>query len=302
MAKAPLRLGAVEWGLIALQSMLWGSSYFFVAVVVQDQVPILTVVAIRGVFASIMLIAIVTSLGYRMPATLTEWGHFAFFSTFNTLIPFALIVWGQSRATGGMAAILNSSAPLFGIFLAHLLTHDEKLSANKLAGIVLGMVGVAILVGSDLAVMSTADLMARLALLAAPILYVLANIYARNRLGEYPPFVIAMMQMVASIFIAVPLALAVDQPWTLEPSMRSMLAVVALAVFSTGFAFTIYFHLLARIGSISTASQAYLRILFGVGFGVTVLGERLTPNVIAGLVLVFAGVVAMTLPPRRTTG
>ncbi len=78
-----------------------------------------------------MLIAIVTSLGYRMPATLAEWGHFAFFSTFNTLIPFALIVWGQSRATGGMAAILNSSAPLFGIFLAHLLTHDEKLSAQQ---------------------------------------------------------------------------------------------------------------------------------------------------------------------------
>src|SRR5262245_34253498 len=153
LANAPLRLGAFEWSLITLQSMLWGSSYFFIAVV-QDQVPALTIVALRGIAASIALIAIVNSLGYRMPATLAEWRHFAFFSIFNTLLPFLLIVWGQSRATGGMAAILNASAPLFGIFLAHIFTHDEKLSGNKLGGIVLGIVGVGILIGSDFALVS----------------------------------------------------------------------------------------------------------------------------------------------------
>src|SRR5262245_41621766 len=230
--------------------MLWGSSYFFVAVVVHDEVPILTFVAIRGVFASVMLIAIVTSLGYRMPATLAEWGHFAFFSTFNTLIPFALIVWGQARATGGMAAILNASAPLFGIILAHVLTHDEKLSANKLAGILLGVAGVAILVGSDLAVVSSADLLARLALLAAPLLYVPANIYARNKLGEYPPFVIAMMQMSASVFISVPLALAVDWPWMLPmPSLAVLGAIIATGLFGSGLAALCHFTVLQRAGA-----------------------------------------------------
>ena len=119
MANAPLRLGAVEWGLIALQSMLWGSSYFFVAVV-QDQMPAFSIVALRAVSASVVLIAIVTVA--RLPHA-GDAGRMAaisrFFSTFNTLMPFVLIVWGQSRATGGMAAILNASAPLFGIFLAH---------------------------------------------------------------------------------------------------------------------------------------------------------------------------------------
>ena len=288
MANARLRLGAVEWGLIALQSMLWGSSYFFIAVV-QDQVPILTVVAIRGVFASIMLIAIVTSLGYRMPATLAEWAHFAFFSTFNTLIPFALIVWGQARTTGGMAAILNASAPLFGIFLAHVLTHDEKLSANKLAGILLGFVGVAILVGSDLAVVSSADLMARLALLAAPLLYVLANIYARNRLGEYPPFVIAMMQMAASVFISVPVALAVDWPWTLPmPSMTVLGAIIATGVFGSGLAALCHFTVLQRAGAINAMLVTLIMPLTPILLGGIYLGERLTNREIFGAVIIAA--------------
>jgi drug/metabolite transporter (DMT)-like permease len=288
LANAPLRLGAVEWGLIALQSTLWGSSYFFVAVV-QDQVPILTVVAIRGVAASILLIAIVTSLGYRMPATLAEWRRFAFFSTFNSLLPFALIVWGQSRATGGMAAILNSSAPLFGIFLAHALTHDEKLSANKLAGILLGMVGVAILLGSDFAVVSSADLMARLALLAAPLLYVLANIYARNKLGEYPPFVIAMMQMAASVFISVPMALAIDWPWTLPmPSLTVLGAIIATGVFGSGLAALCHFTVLQRAGATNAMLVTLIMPVTPIVLGGLFLGEQLTVREIVGALIIAA--------------
>ena len=171
IARAPLRLGAVEWGLIGLQSMLWGSSYFFIAIA-QPEMPALTITALRTIPASAALILIVLSLGYRMPATLAEWRLFILFAAFNSVVPFLLIVWGQARATGGMAAILNASAPLFGIFLAHMLTQDEKLSWNKLAGIVVGIVGVGILVGYDFAVGSSADVLARLALLTAPLLYV----------------------------------------------------------------------------------------------------------------------------------
>jgi drug/metabolite transporter (DMT)-like permease len=140
--------------------------------------------------------------------------------------------------------------------------------------------------------------MAELACVAGSLVYAVAAIVGR-RFAGVPPLVPAAGSNLVAAAILIPLALAFDQPWTLEPSARSMFAVLALAVFSTGFAFTIYFHLLATIGSISTASQAYLRILVGVAFGVLFLGERLTPNVVAGLVLVFAGVVAMTVAPRR---
>ena len=284
LANAPLRLGAVEWGLIALQSMLWGSSYFFVAVSCRTEVPTLTIVALRGVSASIVLIAIVTVA--RLPHA-GDAGRMAATSPSSRpstpLIPFVLIVWGQSRATGGMAAILNASAPLFGIFLAHSSPTTRSCPRNKLAGILLGMVGVGILVGSDLAVVSTADLLARLALLAAPLLYVLANIYARNRLGQYPPFVIAMMQMAASIFIAVPLALAVDWPWTLPmPSLTVLGAIIATGVFGSGLAALCHFTVLQRAGATNAMLVTLIMPLTPIVLGGLFLGEQLTGREIVG--------------------
>jgi len=288
LANAPLRLGAVEWGLIALQSMLWGSSYFFIAVV-QDQMPAFSIVALRAVSASVVLFVIVRALGYRIPASLAEWRHFAFFSLFNTLVPFILIVWGQTRATGGMAAILNASAPLFGIFLAHILTHDEKLSRNKLAGILIGIIGVGILVGSDFAVVTSADVLARLALLAAPLLYVLANIYARVRLGHYPPFVIAFMQMAASIFIAVPLALAIDWPWTKPmPSLTVLACVIAIGVLGSGLAALCHFTVLQRAGATNAMLVTLIMPLTPILLGRVFIGEQLQGREAVGAIIIAA--------------
>ena len=101
-AGTALKMGAVEWGLIVLQSMLWGSSYFFIATV-QSEVPAFTIAALRTLPAAAVLLLIVLSLGYRLPATLPEWRLFIGFSVFNSVLPFLLIVWGQSRTTGGMA-------------------------------------------------------------------------------------------------------------------------------------------------------------------------------------------------------
>jgi drug/metabolite transporter (DMT)-like permease len=291
--RAPLRLGAVEWGLIALQSMLWGSSYFFIAVA-QPELPALTIAALRTIPASLALMTIVLSLGYRMPATLAEWRLFIFFATFNTVLPFVLIVWGQARATGGMAAILNASAPLFGIFLAHILTQDEKLSGNKVAGILLGLVGVGILVGYDFALGDADDVLARLALLAAPLCYVLANIYARNRLGQYPPFVIAMMQMVASIFVAMPLALVVDQPWTLPlPSWNALGAILGMAIFGSALASLCHFTVLQRAGAANASLVTLIMPLTPIILGSIFLGERLTPRDMLGAAVIAAALLVI---------
>jgi drug/metabolite transporter (DMT)-like permease len=305
-AVAPLRLGAFEWSLIALQSMLWGSSYFFIAMA-GSALPALTIAALRAIPASIVLLTIVLSLGYRLPATLAEWRHFIFFAAFNTVLPFVLIIWGQKRATGGMAAILNASAPLFGIFLAHLLTHDEKLSANKLAGILLGVAGVGTLVGYDFAEGSTADIVARVALLTAPLCYVLANIYARHRLGRYPPFVIAMMQIVASIFVAVPLALVFDRPWTLPMPSRTVLGAIAgMGVFGSALASLCHFTVLRRAGATNALLVTLIMPLTPIVLGGIYLGERLTGREVAGAVMIAAALLIidgrLLRLPRRLSG
>src|SRR5262245_3530676 len=273
---AVLRLGGVEWGLIALQSMLWGSSYFFIAAV-QAEVPALTMAALRAIPATAALLVIVLSLGYRLPATLAEWRLFIGFSMFNTLLPFLLIVWGQSRATGGMAAILNATAPLFGIFLAHMLTLDEKLSWRKAAGILVGVAGVAVMMGRDLLAGASADLLARLALLAAPFCYVCANIFVRRRLGSYPPFVIAVMQMAGSIFVAVPLALAFDRPWEQPaPSMQALAAITGMGVLGSALASLCHFTVLQRAGATNASLVTLIMPLTPVLLGGIFLGEELS--------------------------
>ena len=287
-AGAALRLGAVEWGLIALQSMLWGSSYFFIATV-QGQVPPLTVAALRTLPAAAVLLLIVLSLGYRLPATLAEWRLFIGFSVFNTVLPFLLIVWGQSRTTGGMAAILNATAPLFGIFLAHMLTHDEKLSWTKAAGILVGIAGVAVLMGRDLLAGASADLLARLALIAAPLSYVCANIFVRRRLGGYPPFVIAVMQMVGAIFVAVPLALAFDRPWQhAPPSSGALAAIAAMGVLGSALPSLCHFTVLQRAGATNASLVTLIMPLTPILLGGVFLGERLSATDIAGALIVAA--------------
>ncbi|MBO0764623.1 MAG: DMT family transporter [Hyphomicrobiaceae bacterium] len=285
-AGAALRLGAVEWGLIALQSMLWGSSYFFIALV-QAEVPALTMAALRTIPAAAALLLIVLSLGYRLPATLAEWRLFIGFSAFNTVLPFLLIVWGQSRATGGMAAILNATAPLFGIFLAHVLTHDEKLSWSKVAGIVVGIAGVVVLMGLHVRAGASADLVARLALIASPFCYVCANIFARRRLGSYPPFVIAAMQMLGAMFVAAPLALAIDRPWEQPvPSARALGAIVGMGVLGSALASLCHFTVLQRAGATNASLVTLIMPLTPIMLGGLFLGERLSTTDLAGALII----------------
>lgn len=287
----PLRLGATEWGLIFLQSMLWGSSYFFVAMV-QGQMPVLSITALRTFPAAAVLLVVVLSLGYRLPAQWRQWRLFIAFAAVNTFIPHLLIVWGQSRgATGGMAAILNATAPVMGIVLAHLLTHDEKLSLHKLAGILVGLAGVVILVGYDLVLGSGVDLPGRLALLAAPLCYVLANIFARTKLNDHPPFVIALMQILGAMILSVPLALAVDQPWNSPlPSWSALGAIAGMGTFGAGLASLCHFTVLRRAGATNALLVTLIMPLTPILLGGLFLGETLTQRDMLG-----AGIIAAAL-------
>jgi drug/metabolite transporter (DMT)-like permease len=239
-----------------------------------------------------VLLAIVLSLGYRLPATLAEWRLFIGFSVFNTVLPFLLIVWGQSRASGGMAAILNATAPLFGIFLAHLLTHDERLSWTKAAGIVVGIAGVGILMGRDLLAGASADLMARLSLIAAPFCYVCANIFVRRRLGGYPPFVIAVMQMLGAVLVAVPMALVIDRPWeTALPSAKALGAIVGMGVLGSALPSLCHFTVLQRAGATNASLVTLIMPLTPIMLGSVFLGERLSGTDIAGALVIAAALI-----------
>lgn len=289
-----------SFALVLLLALLWGGSYPLLKVAV-DTIPPLTVVAIRSLLAGLVLLAV---LGPRVKllGELVSGGSLralAIQSAFTCVIPWILIAWAIPSLDAGLAVILNSLSPIFIFLLTAFVTKHEPVTRRKGAGVALGLAGVVVIVGVDaLAGVGTRTL-AEIACVLGAFSYAVAGVIGVRFKGVTPLVPAAGTTLIAAA-VLIPLALVFEQPWNLSPSRSSLVAVVAAAVFSTGLAMVIYFRLLATVGSIAMSSQAYLRILVGVGLGMAFLGETPTPHALVGLVLVIAGVVAMTWPVRRS--
>jgi drug/metabolite transporter (DMT)-like permease len=286
----PLRLGAVEWALIFLHSMMWGSAYFFGALALRD-LPPLTITAYRLIPACIIVVGVCLLAGYRIPRTLDYWRRMFFLGLVNNMVPMALILWAQHQVSGGIAAVFNATAPLFGVILAHFLTADEKLHAGKIVGILTGVAGVAVLVGVDVATGlggggTTGSVFAKAALLAAAACYAIASVVARTSSHE-PPFVIASGQMLSAFVVAMPLALIVDRPWLLPtPSLTAIGGVIGMGVCGSAFAAMLYFTVLRRAGATNTLLVTLLLPLTPILLGAAFLDDTLAPREIAGAAII----------------
>jgi drug/metabolite transporter (DMT)-like permease len=281
----PLRMGASEWALIGLHSMLWGTAFFFAELAIPE-VPALTIAAFRLIPASLITAGVCLWLGYRLPATWREWGRLVLLAAANNVTPILLILWAQREVTGGIAAVFNATTPLFGVFLAHVFTQDERLSAVKVTGILVGISGVAVLVGADLLGGFGSSGLAKLALIGAALCYALAGVYARG-FPQYPPQILAAGQMIGALLLSMPLALLVDQPWMLSlPSAKAASAVVGMGLFASALAALCYFTVLKRAGATNAMLATLLVPLTPIMLGGLFLGETLAPREITGACII----------------
>lgn len=281
----PLRMGALEWALLGLHSMLWGSA-FFLAELAIPELPLTTIAAFRLIPAALLVVGICFALGYRLPAAWDAWVGFLALAVVNNITPMLLILWAQHQVTGGMAAVFNATTPLFGLFLGHFLTHDEKISSHKLAGILTGIAGVGVLVGLDVAAGAASGVLAKLALLGAALCYAAAGFYARN-FAATPPFVLAAGQMIGACLLAIPLALLVDRPWALpRPSSTAVGAVVAMGLFGSALASLCYFTLIKRAGATNAMLVTLLLPVTPMILGSLFLGDSFTLREVAGAAIV----------------
>jgi drug/metabolite transporter (DMT)-like permease len=214
------------------------------------------------------------------------------------VIPWTMIAWGERSLDAGLATILNSTSPIFTFFLTLAVTRHEALSSRKLIGVVAGMAGICLIVGMQALTGLGEQLTAQIVTVLAAACYAGAAIFSRGFKG-LDPIVPAAGSLLCGAAVLIPISLVVEQPWTLAPSTNSMLALLGLAVFSTAFAFVIYFRLIQTLGSVGTTAQAYLRVPIGVALGVLFLGERLSTTAWIGLGCVVIGVAAMTIPARK---
>jgi drug/metabolite transporter (DMT)-like permease len=291
-------MGPVEWGLLLLLALLWGGSFFFSKIAV-GELPPLTVVLCRVALAALALNTLVLATGQHMPADRRLWGAFLVMGLLNNVIPFSLIFWGQTQIASGLAAILNATTPLFTVLVAHVATNDEKLSASRLLGVLIGIVGVAVMIGPGAFAGADGSTLAKIAVLGAALSYAFAAIWGRRFRG-LPPVLTATGQLTASALVMAPIALLIDRPRFLAfPSRRVVAALVALALLSTAAGYIVYFALLGRAGATNVLLVTLLIPPSALLLGALFLAEAAEPRDLAGLAFIAAGLAAIDGRPLR---
>ncbi len=263
----------------------------------RDHSPV-TLIAGRTLIAGAILTAIIYARGLRLPTDARTWGKFLFQACLNSAIPFTLIAWGEQSVHAGLAVILNSTTPIFTFLITALITRHEAITTRKAFGVAAGIAGTCLIVGMEALGGFGQHIWAQLAIIAATVCYAGAAIFGKN-FGGLDPIMPAAGSLICGALLLLPASLLIDQPWTLAPSTRSLLALLGLAVFSTAGAFAIYFRLIQTLGSVGTTAQGYIRVPIGVAISVAFLGESLPVSAWIGLPCVVIGVFAMTIPARR---
>ena len=279
--------GAADYGWLALLGVIWGLSFTFIKIAVST-IPAIPMTISRLAVASFAMLALMTIMRERFPPWGRIWIFIALSAVFGNALPFLLIAWGEEGVEGALAAILMSPSPLFAAVLAHLLTTDDKLNRHKLAGVAVGVAGVAVLMGIDNLFRLGADWKHQLAILAAGFSYALNVVITRWLTGGSPVANVTAVICV-SVLMLTPLLLIPDL-WSFQPSNASIAAIVTLAILSTAVGTLLLLKLVKRQGSAFTAQVNFLVPVFGVISGALLLGERPSARSIAGLALILAGV------------
>ncbi len=285
-----LTMTPLSWAMLVLLSLCWGASFFFIGVAVKE-LPTFTIVVMRVGLAALALWIVVHATGASLPRARSYWLAVATMGLINSVLPFLLIVWGQSHVPSSLAAIFIATTPLFGLLLTHVLTVDERMTIAHVASVLFGFAGVVVLIGPGLLHDIGTHLLAQLSILGGACFYALASVYGRRFSRDgISPLVTATGQLTVSAILLLPFALIVDRPWTLAmPSASVLAAVLANALISTAFAFLLYFRILARAGANNLMLVNFLVPVSAVILGVTILHETLKPEHFAGMALIFAG-------------
>ena len=221
------KIDAKDWPLLGLLGILWGGTFFFNAVAVKE-LPPFTLVFLRVSIGALFLLALVPLYGISFPRGLSAWKPFIAMAFFNSVLPFSLIVTGQTMIASGLASILNATTPLFTVVVM-VTAGEERLSARRLAGVATGLIGVVILRGG-VELGKSGQGFGILLWLGAAFSYALSALTARRFLSNSPPLATATFQLLASSAMLLMLAAMFERPWQLPmPSATTMLAVIGLA-------------------------------------------------------------------------
>ncbi len=275
----------IAW--LVLLALLWSITFGLVKVALE--IPPLTMTALRLVIAALLVVAYLYARGERLSAPSSTWLYFGVIAFFALVVPFNALVYAETRISSGLASIPVAAGPLLTVLIAHIATRDEKISAAKLAGVLVGLAGLLMLIGPPELSGVGGDAIGLGAILFGVLCYVTANMMTR-RLAGISAAAIGAHVMVAGAVISTILSLIVEQPWTIEPSWQALGAVATLAVFATATAYMVLFHLVMNVGVTFASLTNYMIPPLAVLWGILFLDEPFLWPMLLAMALIFSGV------------
>ncbi len=295
---------AREWTVFVLLGLIWGSSFLWIRIAVQDTGPF-TLVAFRLLFGLLGLLAVMKYKKQPFPRDKRILLSLAIMGVINTALPFTLISWGETRIESSLASILNGTVPLFAIIIAHYWLHDERITFARIVGLSVGFIGVVILVGRDFDIKSLGgNFLGQLAVIAASISYATAATFSRKYLRGQVPVVQATLPILvadALMWLSLPavhrFAPSLDAPNQLPTLPITWIALIWLGLLGSCLAYILYFHLLNAWGVTRSSLVTYIFPVVGVILGIVFLGETLDWRLVVGSALVVSGIAVVNLRP-----
>jgi drug/metabolite transporter (DMT)-like permease len=289
-----LQMNRADWLILGALALIWGGAFVFIGIAVRH-VPPLTYVWLRLTIAAIAMWTFVRLRGHDVGLPREVWGSILLLALLNNALPFALFGWGQTHIASGLASILNATTPIWGVVVAHFLTQDERMSPRKIAGVLFGFAGVAVMIGPSLLSSIGSNALAQLACVTASFSYALAAVWARRfrRMGV-SPLSVTTGQLSAGALLMLPVAMIVDRPWTHAfPPLSAWGAIIALALLCTAFGYVLYFRLIETSGATNALLVTLLVPPVAILLGGLFLGETLAPQDFLGLGLIALGLGAI---------
>ena len=280
----------IDWLVFLAMGFMWGSSYLFIKIGVDHGLQPFTLVMYRLGIGAALLALVVAWFREPLPRDPRMYGHLFVMGVVNIAIPFALITYAEQVVDSSLAAVINGAVPLFVIVIAALFLRGERITINRIAGLVVGFVGIAVLVGFDVTQLGSANTLGELALLGATISYAIGAVYAKAHIHGLRPMIPALFQVFFALVVITVLAFVTEHPLSAVPGPEALVAVAWLGLLGSGLAYLAFFRILGRWGATRTSMVAYLLPVVGIALGAVVLHEPLAPSTLLGTALVIGGI------------
>jgi drug/metabolite transporter (DMT)-like permease len=284
------RSSRLDWLIFLALGFFWGSSYLFIKIGVDNGLQPFTLIMFRLLIGFVLLATVVAIARQSLPREPRMYGHLFVMGVINIAIPFSLITYAEQAVDSSIAAVINGAVPLFVIVIAALFLKGETITINRIAGLIVGFLGVAVLVGLNTADLGSANTLGELALIGATISYAVGNVYAKAHVHGLRPMIPALFQVFFGLVVTGTLAFLTEHPLAVVPAPNAILAVVWLGVLGSGLAYLCYFRILQDWGATRASMVAYLLPVVGIVLGAIVLREPMTINTLFGTLLVIGGI------------